>query len=140
MDPELVYDHLRGAAYIEVSSPKAGAYVRGDLPLEVRIPQGKDHRVRVTLNDQELYVGPWEPLVIDTTVFPDGEYRLTLELFAQDTLVNRQTLTIYLDNWQRVEDHLRPPLESPWFGTVKQSRYLDCTGWRHDTDRARISR
>lgn len=137
MDPELVYDHLRGAAYIEVSSPKAGAYVRGDLPLEVRIPQGKDHRVRVALNDQELYVGPWEPLVIDTTVFPDGEYRLTLELFAQDTLVNRQTLTIYLDNWQRVEDHLRPPLESPWFGTVKQSRYLDCTpGWRHDTDRA----
>ncbi|MCK9222761.1 MAG: hypothetical protein M0Q40_09120 [Limnochordia bacterium] len=136
IDQKVIYDRLRGGNYLDIISPRDGEYLRGKVSIVVQVPSQTADVIEVSLGDYQVYEGipAKEPIVLDTTMFDDGEYVLTVELFTDGVLKKSHSVEVFLDNWQRTEDHLRAPQESPWFGTIKRSNYLECSsGWRHDT-------
>lgn len=132
-----------------IQTPAGSSIVHGIVPihLQIRVPEAAIRSVVVTVNDmdgvavKEIYRGvtPLHDLMLNTLDIKDGTYTLTATTTTVAGVVSAATQRITVNNWSILDDDLMPPIESAWFGSIKQLKTAgESSGWQFIADRPEI--
>jgi len=133
---------------IDARSPREGATVRGELPLQLDLRDpaqaGELAQIRIELDDEVIYSaaalpGPDE-IRIDTKSLRDGWHTLSWTAVHAEYGAFRQSIRFNVANTWRMVQNMSPPSSSGWFGVIDFLQTKERSeGWTYDTgDSARF--